>query len=270
MTNRPGDNLLGALAAAWPPQRWRDRGAVLAVSGGADSVALLRAAVSLGAGGAGRLTVAHFNHRLRPDADADEQFVVALAAELGLPCEVGRADVAQHAAATGEGLEAAARAIRYEFLRETSERLGARYVATGHTADDQAETVLHRVLRGRLRLLSPAVTLVRPLLDVRRREVLEYLGRLGQAYCVDPTNADRSLTRNRIRHELLPLLAQQYNPEVTEALLRLSRLAADNQRVIDRLAEELFEAVVRLPPDGTVAVDCGPLAVVDRHLVREL
>ena len=119
-----------------------------AVSGGADSVALLRAVAALKTGGAGRLCVAHFNHKLRDQADEDQQFVVALCKQIGLSCETGASDVAQLAANEGEGIEPAARRARYEFLKQAAGRVGARFVLTAHTADDQAETILHRIIRG--------------------------------------------------------------------------------------------------------------------------
>jgi tRNA(Ile)-lysidine synthase len=116
------------LAASWPPQQWRDLTVLLAVSGGADSVALTRVMTAVGSDGPGRLCVAHFNHRLRGDESVgDEAFVVALCRQLGLPCEVGQAG-ATLAETTGATLEEAARDARYEFLRQTAERLGARYV----------------------------------------------------------------------------------------------------------------------------------------------
>ena len=128
---------------------WDDVSLLLAVSGGADSVGLLRAMVELKGSGAGRIFVAHFNHALRgAESDADAAFVSELCQRLDLPCETGTADTAQLARDEGDGLEAAARGVRYAFLRATAERLGARYVVTAHTADDQAETILHRIVRG--------------------------------------------------------------------------------------------------------------------------
>ncbi len=212
---------------------------LLAVSGGADSVALLRAMAALKTRGAGRLCVAHFNHQLRDGADEDERFVVDLCQRFDLVCETGRHDVEQSATLSGEGIEETARRVRYAFLSETAGRLGARFVATAHTADDQAETILHRIVRGtgivglagmsRSRPFGP-VTLLRPLLSIRRHELLEYLSDLGQPFREDPSNADRRFTRNRIRHELLPLLAKQYNSSVVEAVLRLGLLAARTAR----------------------------------------
>jgi tRNA(Ile)-lysidine synthase len=269
------------LAAACPPPAWRDTSVLLAISGGADSVALARAAAAIRLPGEGRLMIAHFNHRLRGQAsDADEQFVGELAGELGLPFHVARGDLAALPSAGGDGLEAVARAARYDFLQATAEQLGARYVVTAHTADDQVETILHRIVRGtglaglagtqRARPLGPAVSLIRPMLDVCRSEVMEYLTALGQPFCDDVSNSDRRFTRNRLRHDLLPLLAEQYNPQVREALLRLGSLAAEAQQVIDRLVDELLaRAVTRLTPE-CVELDADALALQSPYLVREV
>ncbi|MEX0978062.1 MAG: tRNA lysidine(34) synthetase TilS [Pirellulales bacterium] len=268
------------LAAHWPTDRWRDVGVLVAVSGGPDSVSLLRGMDRLRGQGAGSLAVAHFNHGLRGDrALADQQFVERLCGSLGVECVVGQAE-APATRVSGEGLEAALRAARYEFLARTAEQSGARYVATGHTADDQAETILHHILRGtglrglggmrRIRPLSPAVTLVRPLLEIARDEVLDYLAALEQPYQQDETNRDRSLTRNRIRHELLPLLARDYSPSIVESLVRLGGLAGDAQQVIDTLAQSLLESSLVECDAKHVVIDCGALRSQDRHLVREV
>ncbi|REK17705.1 MAG: tRNA lysidine(34) synthetase TilS [Planctomycetota bacterium] len=280
-TMNPVDLLENRLAQAWPPPRWSPVGVLLAVSGGADSVALLRAALARKAPGPGRLVVAHVHHGLRgAEADADEAFVRQLCDELDVACEVGRADVAQLAATEGDGVEAAARAARYAFLQETAGRLGARYVATAHTADDQAETILHRIVRGTglaglsgmetSRELCEGVALVRPLLFVRRVEVIDYLSALDQPFREDTSNRDESFTRNRLRRSLLPQLAADYNPGVVEALLRLGRLAGDAQRLIAAQAERLHTDAVREEGSATVVVDCPSLAGVDDYLVREL
>ena len=168
---------------------------------------------------------------MRPEADDDEQFVVELCRRLEIPCRVGQADVAALAKEQGDGREAAAREARYAYLLELAHDIGARYVATAHTADDQVETILHRIVRGtglrglagmtRVRPLSPHVALVRPLLSVSRDEVEVYLRWLGQDWRDDATNQEREYTRNRIRHELLPLLAAEYNPQISAALTRL-------------------------------------------------
>lgn len=270
------------LAGLWLPDDWKDVTTLAAVSGGADSVALLRALATMRPPASGRLVVAHFNHRLRgAAAEADAAFVGRLACELGLPCEVGSADPATASLALpgGTGIEESARNARYEFLKAAAVRHGARYVATAHTADDQAETVLHRIVRGtglsglsgmrRARPLMHGVSLIRPLLGVRRSELLEYLRRLGQPFCDDATNQDLGFTRNRLRHELLPRLAVEYNSQVIDALLRLARLAGEAQAAIAEVVDELLPGCVQNEADR-IAVACGLLANRPRYVVREL
>jgi tRNA(Ile)-lysidine synthase len=153
-------------------------------------------------------------------------------------------------------------------------------VATGHTADDQAETVLLRILRGtgiaglagirRHRQLTPGVSLVRPLLNVSRDQAREYVESLGQGYRDDRSNSDLRYTRNRVRHELLPHLADQYNPGVVDALTRLAGLAEGVQDVVASLLGDLQTRCVRVDSPDQVTVDCRELASVSRYLVREL
>lgn len=271
--------LESTLAAAWPPREWADVTVLAAVSGGCDSVALLRAMTAIRGPGPGRLCAAHLNHHLRPEADADEQFVVELCRRLGVACEVGHAAVERLAEVSGDGIEAAARKARYEFLEQTASRLGARFVATAHTADDQAETIFHRIVRGtgirglsgmaRVRPLGHA-TLIRPLLGVRRAELQNYLDALEQTCRHDPSNADLRFTRNRIRHETMPQLRRQINAGVTESLLRLGSLAGEAQVVIDGLVEDLAaRCVVDEGPDAA-RIDLALLADQPPYLVREL
>jgi tRNA(Ile)-lysidine synthase len=269
------------LAAAWPPQVWHEVSVLVAVSGGSDSVALLRAMTALKTGGQGRLWAAHFNHRLRGgESEADEAFVVDLCRRLSIPCDVRRAAAGQMAGDPSRGLESAARTARYDFLQQAAARLGARYVVTAHTADDQAETILHRIIRGtgiaglagmaRARPLGPAATLIRPLLGFRRVELFEYLDDTGQSYRSDSSNADVRFTRNRIRHHLLPGLARRFNSGVVEAVLRLGSLAGEVQAVVERLVEGLAErSLIEEGPD-MARIRMAPLAGEPRYLVREL
>lgn len=218
---------------------------VVAVSGGADSVALLRALVQVGIG---PLTVGHLNHKLRGDeSDGDETFVRELAGRLGLRCEVAVASVRD----AGGNLEAEARRQRYEFLHT----LGG-WVATGHTLDDQAETVLHHLIRGTgldgLRGIAATGPNVRPLLGVGRVDVLDYLAEIHQPYRVDRSNTDPAFTRNRIRAELVPLL-KTFNPRVTAALGRLAEQAAETLDDRDERAAMAL-AAVELPRAGGVVV----------------
>jgi tRNA(Ile)-lysidine synthase len=267
------------LASAWPPEEWQEVTVLLAVSGGADSVAMLQAMTALKTAGEGRLVVAHVNHRLRgAESDADETLVAELCRRLEVACEVGSLPVNQSAAGA-EGIETRARRLRYAFLQQAAARLGARYVVTAHTADDQAETILHRIVRGtgvlglggiaRARRLGPA-TLLRPLLGVRRAELAAYLDDLGQPYRQDSSNLDLRFTRNRIRHRLLPQLAAHFNANVVDALLRLGTLAGEAQAVIDRLVEDLLEQYAPALHAHAVQIDCAGLAGQPRYVVREL
>jgi tRNA(Ile)-lysidine synthase len=221
----------------------------------------------------------HFHHRLRDEADEDLRFVETLCAELQIPLQCGAADAAEYAAGNGEGVEEAARRLRYAFLADAAGWFGGRFVATAHTADDQAETILHRILRGtgvgglagmpRARTLGPA-TLIRPMLGFRRTEALMYLSDLGQTYRDDASNFDCRFTRNRLRHELMPLLARQFNPRVEEALLRLGRLAGEVQQVVAEQVETLLERAAAFPSGEQAILDRRGLLGQPRHLLREL
>jgi len=240
---------------------------LVAVSGGADSVALLAVLRELAdrPGRGYELHVAHLHHGLRPGADADAAFVAELSERWGLPCTVERRDVPAERAAGGEGLEEAARRVRYQFLRETAEQVGAQRVATGHHADDNVETILFRLFRGtHLRGLAgiPAVRalaggpvrLVRPLLEVRRAELEAFCRDRGLSWRRDPTNADAVASRrNFIRHELLPLLRERLNPAVDQAVLRAAKAAGEADAVLaERAAATLSAAKVEAGPGRLV------------------
>lgn len=241
--------------------RWRgdlEGGLVVAVSGGGDSVAMLRGLRAAEPDLA--LTVAHFDHNARPDSAADARFVADLAAALVLPFELGGWTPERSA-----HFEADARKARYAWLEQVARRVGAGAVAVAHTRDDQAETILHRIVRGTglrglagmpaRRRLSEDVWLIRPALACGRDVLRAYLDAIGQPAREDPTNADTTRTRARIRHELLPTLADAYNPRVVEALARLGRLAGDAQR---RLEGDLDRWV------GRAVVESGPAAIILR------
>ena len=211
-----------------------DRVAV-AVSGGADSVALLRVLLELRAELGIVLVVAHFNHQLRgTESDADERFVADLARHIDLPFFTGRADVRERAESRKLSLEHAARELRYQWLTELAHEQRFNAIATAHNADDQAETVLMKFLRGAgsrgLAGIHPVhnghgVRVVRPLLATPRAEIERYLSQLHQPWREDHTNLDTQHTRNRIRHKLLPLLEREYNPSLRAALNETAEVA---------------------------------------------
>ncbi len=271
------------LAWNFPKGPWLEHGVLIAVSGGADSTALLHGLVNEVMDTAGRkssLAVGHVNHGLRGAAsDDDARFVEQLAEQLGLRYFEHRIEPLEWSSDRTGSREAAARNIRYDFFLRTARRLGFRYIAAAHTADDQAETVLHRLLRGtglsglagiaRLRQLDDAVTLVRPLLNVRRAEIIEYLNESGRIWRTDETNAGNDFTRNRIRNRLLPELRERFNPKVDDALHRLARLAGDNETVLDELAGELLDRLSRNTKSVT-EFDSRRLRRFSEPTIREL
>ncbi len=206
----------------------------VAVSGGADSVALLHSLCRLSDTRGWSLRVLHFNHLLRgAESDEDRHFVEELSTSLGLQCFCDSADV--RAAALGGNLEQTARQLRYQFFSEMRERQHLDAVATGHTASDQAETVLMRLLRGAspdsLAGIRPVNDgwIVRPLLELTRDEVREWLRAEGLDWREDSSNAENCYDRNRLRSEVLPLLRKQWNPKVEGALARLAAVAARDE-----------------------------------------
>lgn len=237
---------------------------VVALSGGADSVGLLHVLLDLQQ--AGELVVAgvaHLNHQLRgAEADADERFCSDLAASLRLPFVSGRVDVRARARDEKRSVEDAARAARYEFLTTAAVRLDAEAVAVGHTVDDQAETFLLRLLRGAgsrgLAGIRPrAGLIVRPLLDVRRRDLRAYVSERGLTHREDATNADTAIPRNKVRHELIPYLTREFSPGIVEALAREAAIARQDEEKLQSEAIDLARTIVLT--DTAIRVDAAAL-----------
>jgi tRNA(Ile)-lysidine synthase len=222
---------------------WTDDDRIaVAVSGGADSVALAHVLVELSKRGRWVLAgLIHVDHRLRgAESDGDAQFCRDLAQRLEMPIEVVRVDVAAHAARHRQSVEVAARELRYRAFDEAAARLSATVVVTGHTADDQAETVLLRLFRGAgLRGVSGVRwrrgAYARPLLDERRHDLRAYLRDVGAPFREDSSNADRTIARNRLRHTLMPPLDAEW-PGAVSALARFAELAADDEDALSHQA----------------------------------
>jgi len=216
---------------------------VCAVSGGSDSVALSRIVAALDAASELRFVgLTHLNHQLRPTADRDEQFCRDLANELRRPIVVERTDIAADAEASGRSMESAAHEARYALFARAARELDGEVVALGHTRDDQAETFLLRLLRGAgprgLGAMYPRNGLVvRPLLDCSRGDLREFLSERGSRFMDDETNEDLAIPRNRIRTELLPRLAADFNPNVVEVLAREADVARDIWSWLERELE---------------------------------
>jgi tRNA(Ile)-lysidine synthase len=245
---------------------------VLAVSGGPDSTALLYGAAQMAPDRGWRLTVAHLDHALRATSADEAAAVAAIAAALALPTEVRRVDVAALASSEHRSMEDAGRRARYRFLEEVAAARGSdALIATAHTADDAAETILLRLARGSgLRGLRgiPARRgrIVRPLLDARRAVLRAALDAAGVGYTVDPSNADLAHARNQVRADLLPAL-ERLNPAAVEALTRFGRLAADDDDLLDALAvAELARR--RDAADGSIDWHKPPVRALGRRILR--
>jgi tRNA(Ile)-lysidine synthase len=227
----------------------------VACSGGADSVALLRILLDLREELGVVLSVVHFHHQIRgAEADADQRFVEELAASVQLEFHCGSGDVPAHATAQKVSLETAARDLRHQWFADLITQAKADKIATAHTLDDQAETVLMRILRGTgargLAGIAPAQAakhLVRPLLAITRREVEAYLKAKGQVWREDSSNLDLGHTRNRVRHTLLPLLEREFNPAIRQTLADLANLA---QAEDEYWNSELSSLLPRLVHEG--------------------
>jgi tRNA(Ile)-lysidine synthase len=246
-----------------------------AVSGGSDSVALLFILKMLEPDAPWSLAgVVHVHHGLRPgDADEDEGFCRALAARLDLPIEVAHVDVAARAAGRRQSREAAARVLRYEAFEAAAGALSATRVVTGHTRDDQAETVLLRLLRGTgTRGLSGVRArrglYARPLLDCDRAALRAFLAERDEPFRDDRSNLDETIPRNRIRHTLLPRLAAEW-PGAAAALARTAELAADDEAFLARTAAEIAPALSLSGADG-VQLDVRGLAPLPAALSRRI
>ena len=238
----------------------RGDGIVVAVSGGADSVALLTVLGDIKDEYDLELVVAHFNHRLRGTAsDGDKAFVSSLASACGLPFRSAGADVGKEAGERGASIEETAREMRYGFLVGLAREVGAGKVALGHTADDLAETFLMRLLRGSglggLVPMEPmmereGVAVVRPLLEVPHARVVRYLKGRGIPYRLDRSNFSSSYFRNRIRHELVPLLEAAYNPSIRDVLSGTSRGLSVIKSYIDGEVAGAYDRCVEAKGDA--------------------
>ncbi len=257
---------------------------LVAVSGGPDSVCLLHILANLREELDIRLHVAHLNHQLRgAESEADAHYVSNLAQQLGIPAIIGQRDVKSYQAQARLSLEEAAREVRYAFLAEVAESIEASRVAVGHTLDDHIETILMHLIRGTgtrgLRGLQPStiwqssknsLTVVRPLLSVSRQETAGYCHTHQLMPRIDASNLSLSPLRNRIRHQLLPLL-QSYNPRVAEALLRTARIAGDDLTFLDKEIASVWDKIAQ-KQGNTVILDKEKFlelpSALKRHLLR--
>lgn len=268
---------------------------VLAVSGGVDSMVMLHVMHKLHEEGrlpVRQLHVAHLNHKLRGgESDEDSYLVAQEARKRGLTTAMGMVDVAAAAAANGESIELTARRLRYAFLAATAQKKGCRTIALAHNADDHVETVLHRIVRGTgIRGLAgiPPVrqlerseieaeqpdreppVLIRPLLTIPRREIEHYAAENGIPFREDTSNASAEYTRNQIRHDLLPRLRRKYNPDVDQALLKLSAIANDLNELLADDIEQLYRDTMEYEDEEIIVLNADLLRYQARIQQSEL
>jgi len=267
--------------SVWPVERWQNVTTIVAVSGGADSIALLHAMARLSgmskSAKPNRLVVAHVDHGTRgEDSAADADFVKAEAEKLSLPFYLGKRSAADNVkvdlGSNANPSESSLRDFRYRCLKEAAKAHGARYIVTGHTLDDQIETVLFRILRGTglrglsgippFRKLSDELTLVRPMLSVSRAETHAYVNEIGQQHRVDASNDDSHYTRNFLRNELLPLARTKF-PDVDRAIANLSEAATDSQNAMPKMIAAAQGAILvteNPAHSAELKIDCKKMA----------
>jgi tRNA(Ile)-lysidine synthase len=253
---------------------------LIGISGGSDSVALAVALRELSEhGGFSVVALAHVNHRLRSTATRDEDFCRAFAERLGLPILVEAMDVQAYAVSQRLSVEDAARRLRYDCLRRGAIEVSADRVAVGHTRDDQAETFLLKLIRGAgltgLGGIYPQRgDVIRPLLEVSRSELRDYLVSRGERWVEDETNDDLKNPRNRIRHRVLPELNLAAGADTSSAIARAAGLVREDGQWLDELSNSRFEALVRPCAHGleidAAALDDEPAPIQRRILLRAL
>ena len=246
-----------------------------AVSGGPDSVAMLHILKDLNELQQleWQLHVAHVNHGLRGKAsDEDEQFVRSLAEKLKIPFHSSTVDVQGVQKRERLTQEEAGRKLRYAYLEKKAAEIGAKKIALAHNLDDQAETILHRILRGTglrglkgmapIRVISRKLDLfmVRPMVEIERYEIESFLREKGVAYKTDLTNFDTSLTRNKIRHKLLPMIESEFNPRVKMALVKLGQTAGSFYLLLREIANEVYENTKMISGEGEVCLSVEEFA----------
>jgi len=251
---------------------------IVAVSGGPDSMALLHILKTLALGMDFELAAAHINHGLRPEAGAEARFVQEQCADWQITCYTEMFDVRELARQEKTSLEDAGRQARYRYLYALLDKLGATSIATAHHRDDQAETVLLHLLRGAglqgLRGIMPRNgQLIRPLLSMGKEQLLTYLDQQAIKYCLDQSNHDPAFVRNRIRHQLIPLLQQEYNPRIVENLNQLADIVQAENELVEKEMEKYWRLLLMEADADNIVFDNlllteMPLAARRRLILR--
>ena len=251
---------------------------LVAVSGGPDSMALLRVALLVAQEQGGEITCGHVDHQLRPESGTDREWVQQQCTAFDVPCRVEKIELPVPDGPR-TAIEEQARNARYAALLRMAHACGATTVLTGHTADDNAETILHHLFRGtglrglsgipEVRPLAEGIVVWRPLLSIRREAIVACLNALGQPSLSDSSNASDAFTRNRVRSELLPWLERELNPRSVEALQRLASQASEQQSWVEEQAERCLTSALIEPTTEVVRLHRPLLATAHPVLARE-
>lgn len=254
---------------------------LVAVSGGVDSVTLLDSLFMLGAKFGFQLGIAHLNHLLRGDeANRDEDFVVSLSRKYGLPFWGQRIDVKEFAKVHSLSIEHAGREVRYDFLERAAQSFGANYIATAHTLDDQAETILLNLIRGsgirglqgiaERKSLGRGLTLLRPFFSFKKSELLKYAEHRNLKWREDATNNILVYSRNKVRQVLIPLLEREFNPNIVEILSRISEIAKSVQKLVNRAISDLLDNYVDYISADECRLDTLKIKHYDSFIIGEM
>lgn len=249
---------------------------LVGVSGGPDSVALIHLLVSLRAEFNLSIHVAHLNHQFRArEAEADAQYVELLAQHLGIPYTIETFDVPGFISAKGLSPEDGARRVRYNFFDKVSGIIGATKIALGHTADDQAETILMRLIRGSgteglLGILPVRAKVIHPLIEVTREEVEAYLKEHNLSGKLDTSNLKPIYTRNKIRLKLLPLLTEEYNPNIKAILVRTAEILSQDDDYLKGATRKALDRVIKGRKTGMITLDLNRFRLLHKAIQRRL
>lgn len=233
---------------------------LVAVSGGPDSVCALEILNKLKDEYGLNLHVAHLNHKFRKEAEKEAEFVRKLADEKGIASTIEAIDVKDYCIKRGLSKQEGAREVRYDFLKKAADKIGAARIVTGHTADDQAETFLMRLIRGSgasgLSAIPPVRgRIIRPLIEIKKSEALGFLKENNIRYVKDPTNIRPVYLRNKIRLELLPLLVKRFNPNIASTLCREADILREDEAFLNGIADTIFKEMVTAQEKDSITLN---------------
>ena len=244
-----------------------------AVSGGVDSMTLLDIFDRIRRQAKLEIVVLHFNHHLRDAAEEEQHFVEHYCRDRDLPFISDAANIRDSAQTSGQSIEMAAREKRYAFFNASAQRLGLTKIATGHTASDQAETVLDHILRGSGLAGLAGIPIkrdifIRPLLFAERAEIEQYAANNNVHFRQDASNRDQTYKRNRIRHTLLPLIRSEFNPQIVDALNRLSEHAVETNFIVESMADKAYDSCVKQTANDKIVLEFGEFLAYFNPLQR--